>query len=225
MFRSAKPCVAMSITLPEVSPGRLEGKVKLWVVPPCCTRRVWPPTNSWALVSAVISRNCTEPSPFEYSSLIENRWNEAEAGALASEASRSKAADRNRRNAGTSMGHLRRCKQFRRRNYSRLLLLVLERRLAVVDLVAPALQPRVAREEVRIERGLLEHVGRLEELRARLDHVEAPQSPRDRAVVDGARVEPLRIDGARRRVARGARSEEGDHEVRARRHAPPAERL
>src|SRR6185369_4556381 len=77
MWRSANPCVAISMVLPEVSPGRSDGNGKTCVVLPLLAEIECPERNSWPPASATSSMNCTDPSAFEYSSFIVQRWNAA----------------------------------------------------------------------------------------------------------------------------------------------------
>src|SRR3974390_936743 len=67
------------------------------------------------------------------------------------------------------------------------------RRIPVVDLVLPALQPRVADEGIAVERRLLEHALGGEQARARANLVHAPPRPVLPVVADGDRVVPLWI--------------------------------
>ena len=96
--------------------------------------------------------------------------------------------------------------------------------VAAGDQVLAALQIRVTHERVLVERGIGEHIGRAEQIRAHIDEVHAIQRPahRIRAHV-GQRIAEI-VDDETRRIPHGARPEQRQHDIRAGRHAIVAER-
>src|SRR5688572_434493 len=77
------------------------------------------------------------------------------------------------------------------------------RRVAVVDLAAPALQPPIAEEAVLVERRLLQHALGLEEVGAGAHGVESPENaPVESLGVHPFGVVPARVDRAGRGVAK-----------------------
>src|SRR5690606_30553645 len=102
---------------------------------------------------------------------------------------------------------------------------VIRGRIAVVDLVAPALQPGVAGEAVLVERGALQHALGREQPGPAVDQAGQPEVVGLAARADLVERIGDDVERPRGRVAKARRPEQGQHQVRARRHAPDAERL
>src|SRR3954467_5827455 len=98
-------------------------------------------------------------------------------------------------------------------------------RLTVVHQAAPALQIGIALEHVAVERCLLEDSTRIQKVGARLDQEQGHQAPARLpriSLVDRVRI---KVESFADAVPHGCGAQNGQHEIRARSHAPVAERL